>query len=168
MALSALLERQRQILAESRLRLNNRFEQASASPGDRIVSAGDALVAAASEDAVSQAALDEFESEALAHSEALSQLAAKAFQRELDELDAKERGLVQGPKEIETLVDQGLFEPDFHGSTPSPLETGPTEPRSPFGHLVRDFAAERAGLAWPRRFNRGIALGRRSTPSSTS
>ena len=145
-ALSALLERQRQILAESRLRLNNRFEQAFGLTRDRIVSAGDALVAAASEDAVSQAALDEFESEALAHSEALSQLAAKAFQRELDELDAEERGLVQGP-EMTTLVDQGLFEPDFHGSTPSPLETGPTEPRSPFGHLVRDFAAER-GRDW--------------------
>ena len=45
-ALSTLLDRRRQILAESRLRLGNRFEQAFGTTRDRIMAAGDALVAA--------------------------------------------------------------------------------------------------------------------------
>lgn len=155
-ALSTLLERRRQILAESRLRLDNRFEQAFGTTRDRIIAAGDALVAAASEDAVPQAAVDEFEREARAHAESLGELVARAFQRELDELTAEERGLIQGP-EMKTLVDSGLLEPDFDLPTRARVTSSPTAPQSAFSRLIRDFAADR-GRDW---LNRAVQQGNR-------
>jgi hypothetical protein len=146
LALTSLLERRRQILAESRLRLDNRFEQAFGTTRDRIIAAGDALVAAASEDAVPQAAVDKFEREARAHAEALGELVARAFQRELDELTAEERGLVQGP-EMQTLVESGLLEPDLDLAVGQPDTLGIAEPQSSFSRLIRDFAADR-GRDW--------------------
>ncbi len=145
-ALSALLDRRRQILAESRLRLDNRFEQAFGTTRDRIIAAGDGLVAAASEDAVPQTAVDEFEREARAHAEALGELVARAFQRELDELTAEERGLIQGP-EMKTLVDSGYLEPNFDLPTGPTVPSGPSAPQSAFARLIRDFAADR-GRDW--------------------
>lgn len=155
-ALSTLLERRRQILAESRLRLDNRFEQAFGLTRDRIISAGDALVAAASEDAVPQAAVEEFEREARFHAEALGELATRAFQRELDELTAEERGLIQGP-EMRTLVESGFLEADFDVPTATRVTSVPTESQSPFSRLIRDFAADR-GRDW---FNRAVQQGNR-------
>lgn len=155
-ALSTLLERRRQILAESRLRLDSRFEQAFGTTRDRIIAAGDSLVAAASEDAVPQAAVEEFEREASAHAEALGELVARAFQRELDELTAEERGLIQGP-EMKTLVDSGLLEPDFDLPTAPPVTSGPTEPQSSFSRLIRDLATDR-GREW---LNRAVQQGNR-------
>lgn len=155
-ALSTLLDRRRQILAESRLRLGNRFEQVFGTTRDRIIAAGDALVAAASEDAVPQAAVDEFEREARTHAEALGELTARAFQRELDELTAEERGLIQGP-EMATLVDSGFLEPNFDLPTGRPVNSGPTSPQSPFSRLISDFAADR-GRDW---LNRAVQEGNR-------
>lgn len=145
-ALLALLYRRRQILAESRLRLNNRIERAFGRTQDRIIAAGDALVAAASDDAVPQSAVDEFELEARRQAEALGELVNRAFQQELDELTAEERGLIQGP-EMATLVDSGLLESDFDLPTGSPATSGPTEPQSPFIRFVRDLAADQ-GRDW--------------------
>ncbi|MCB9382879.1 MAG: 50S ribosome-binding GTPase [Acidimicrobiaceae bacterium] len=145
-ALSTLLDRRRQILAESRLRLGNRFEQAFGTTRDRIMAAGDALVAAASEDAVPQAAVDEFEREARAHAEALGELVARAFQRELDELTAEERGLLQGP-EMKTIFDAGLLEPNFDLPMGPSATSGSREPQSPFRRIISDFAAEH-GRDW--------------------
>lgn len=145
-ALSTLLDRRRRILAESRLRLGNRFEQAFGTTRDRIIAAGDALVAAASEDAVPQAAVDEFEREAHAHAEALGELVARAFQRELDELTAEERGLLQGP-EMKTLFDAGFLEPNFDLPMGPSATSGSREPQSPFRRLIRDFAADH-GRDW--------------------
>jgi signal recognition particle receptor subunit beta len=155
-ALSTLLERRRQILADSRLRLDSRFDQAFGTTRDRIIAAGDSLVAAASEDAVPQAAVDEFEREARAHAEALGELVARAFQRELDELTAEERGLILGP-EMKTLVDSGLLESDFDLPTAPSVTSGPTEPGSSFSRLIRDLAADR-GREW---LNRAVQQGNR-------
>jgi hypothetical protein len=155
-AMSTLLERRRQILAESRLRLDNRFEQAFGTTRDRIVAAGDALVAAASEDAVPKAAVEEFEREARVHAEALGELVARAFQRELDELTAEERGLVQGP-EMMTLLDSGFLEPEIDLPTGPALTSGPAEPQSSFSRLMRDFAADR-GRDW---LNNAVQQGNR-------
>jgi predicted GTPase len=155
-SLTTLLDRRRQVLAESRLRLTNRLERAFGTTRDRISAAGDALVAAASEDAVPQAAVDDFERQARSHAEALGELVARAFQRELDELTAEERGLIQGP-EMTTLVDSGLLEPDFDLATGPAVTSGPTEPQSSFGRLVRDLAAE-SGRDW---LNRAMEQGKR-------
>ncbi|MFN8027716.1 MAG: GTPase [Acidimicrobiia bacterium] len=145
-AMSTLLERRRQILAESRVRLANRLDQAFGTTRDRIIADGDSLVAAASDAAVPQAAIDEFERAASAHAEALGQLVERAFQRELDELTAEERGLVNGP-EMKTLVDSGLLEADFDTPTVPAAAEGSTERQSPFARLVRDLATEH-GRAW--------------------
>jgi hypothetical protein len=145
-ALTTLLERRRQVLAESRLRLDNRLEQAFGTTRDRIMGAGDALVAAASGDAVPQAALDEFDRQARAHAEALGELVTRAFERELNELTAEERGLIQGP-EVQTLLDSGLLAPEFRPPTSKPAGAASTPPQSPFSRLLRDYAANR-GREW--------------------
>ncbi len=145
-ALSTMLDRRRQILAESRLRLGNRLDQAFGTTRDRIIAAGDVLVAAASEDAVPMPAVDEFERQARAHAEALGELVRGAFRRELDELMAEERGLLQGP-EMKTFFDSGLVETNFDLTTGPLANSAPRKPQSSLSRLVRDFATER-GRDW--------------------
>jgi len=145
-AFAALLERRQKVLAESRLRLGNRLDQAFATTRDRIINAGDALVAAAGDDAVPQDAVDEFERQAHAHAEALGELVTRAFQRELDELTAEERGLLQGP-EVQTLVDSGLLDADLELSAGPQVRSGPVPPQSAFLRLVREYAAD-GGREW--------------------
>ena len=145
-ALTALLGRRQQILAESRLRLDHRLEQSFDTVRARIIAAGDALVAAATTDAVPQTAVDEFERNALAEAASLGELAARTFQKELDELTAEERGLVQGP-EMRNLADSAFLESDFGPAMESSIGSDSTGPRSSFSDLVQDFAKER-GRDW--------------------
>lgn len=155
-AMAALLGRRRQILAESRLRLANRLEQALGMTRDRVIAAGDSLVAAASEDAVPQSAIDAFERAAHAHAEALGGLVTRAFEQELDELTAEERGLTEGP-EMKTLVDSGFFDPNFEIAASPAAAGGVARPQSPFRRLVSDFAADR-GRDW---LNHAVQQGNR-------
>ena len=145
-AMAALLERRRQVVAESRLRLDARLQQAFSTTRDQIIAAGDALVAAAGADAVSDAAVDEFERAARARAESLGDLVRRAFEREIDELAAEERGLLGGP-EAQTLADAALLDVDFETSAGEPVEAGSSTPRSSFARLVQQFATDR-GRDW--------------------
>lgn len=147
-ALAAMLDRQKQILAESRLRLDNRLDQAFGTIHDRIIKAGDTLVAAASTDAVPQAAIDEFEQAARTHAEALGELVTRAFERELNELNAEERGLVEGP-EMRTLVESGVFEDGFDPVLDGSSAPEQRAPKSAFGRLIRDRVYDQ-GKDWLR------------------
>lgn len=136
-ALLGVLNRQRQILAESRMRLTNRLDQVFGTTHDRIVGAGDRLVSAASTDAVPQGAIDEFERAVRTHAEALGDLVARAFQRELDELAADERGLAAGP-EMRTFLESGLLNPDFESTLGGSVASRQSKPTSAFSRLIRD------------------------------
>lgn len=139
-ALSALIERHRQILAESRLRLDRRLNQAFDTIRGRIIAAGDSLVTAAIDDADLQPAIDKFARDSRTQAEALEGPVIRAFQLGYDELIAEERGLAQGP-EMKTLVDSGHLESNFSLSPAPSATSGPTEQRSPVGRLIRDLAA---------------------------
>ena len=155
-ALRTLLDRRRQVLAESRLRLGNRIDLALSMTHDRIVGAGESLVASASEDAVPQAAVDDFERLASVHAEALGGLVSDAFRRELDELTAEERGLIEGP-EARTLIEAGVIESDFELSAGPAVAPAPDRPQSPYKRLVREYAVGQ-GRDW---VNRAIQQGNR-------
>lgn len=116
-ALADLLERRREILAQSRLRLCNRIEAAYGATRDRIVRAGDVLALAARDGAVPEPAMKEFEDSAQQAAQSLQGLIERAFEAELTELAAEDRGLAAGP-EAQTLADAGMVGFDFP-STPA-------------------------------------------------
>ncbi len=145
-AMTALLERRRQVVAESRLRLDDRLEQVFRATRDEIIAAGDVLVAAARGDEIPDSAVDDFEAQAQAQAESLGALVARVFEREIDELDAEERGLLEGP-ETQTLIDAALVDADFEISAGEPVESGSSAPRSSFVRLVQKVATER-GRGW--------------------
>ncbi len=162
-ALTTLLGRRQQILAESRLRLDNRLDRVLGTTRDRIIEAGDALVAAASTQSPTKDDIDDFERQLREHAEGLDGLIVREFERELNELTAEERGLLVGP-EMRTLIDAGLAESEFDLNVSRPTPSGttderavfsPTDPalsntadvQSAFYRLVRDTVSRR-GKRW--------------------
>jgi GTP-binding protein EngB required for normal cell division len=107
-----LAARRREVLAQSRLRLDNRLEGAFGATRDRIVALGQTLTLAAKDGLPSDTAVQQFEQGARDAAEALEGKVQQAFDREQTELAAEGHGLVEGP-EARRLADAGMLEIDL-------------------------------------------------------
>ncbi len=97
-ALSSLLDRRRESVAVSRLRVVNALEAVYGSTTDAILAAGEAVIVSAQDGVPQSTAVDAFDRAAKGAAEALEEKVKRVFANELVNLQADERGLIAGPE----------------------------------------------------------------------